>query len=132
MFRTLLMSAAVAAALTFPSMSGQAHHAVQAQFDVATELTVKAKLVQIDWVNPHAWWHWDVIQPDGSTTRLSTETPGPTGLRRIGLSDRRMWQIGAEYEVKYNPDRNPAQALGFTTSIKLPDGRLIVLGFDQL
>jgi hypothetical protein len=131
MLRLGLRIVAVSAALLMLPVVGQAHHAIQAQFDTNVETTVSAKLVKIDWINPHAWWHWEVTQADGTVTKLSTETVGPTGLRRMGLHDRRMWELGDGYQVSFNPDRNPEAKLGFTTQITLPSGRVIYLGFDQ-
>ena len=131
MMRLGFKVAAISAAFLMLPVAGQTHHAIQAQFDTNVEVTLPAKLIKIDWINPHAWWHWEVTYPDGTVGNVSTETVGPTGLRRMGLHNQRMWALGDGYQVSYNPDRNPDQKLGFTTQITLPDGRLVYLGFDQ-
>src|SRR6185295_19918903 len=76
-----------------------AHHAVQAQFDVTTHVILVGTLKKVDWTNPHAWFHFDVKNPDGTTTVWSVETIGPNGLRRLGISDRRLFKIGDEYKI---------------------------------
>src|SRR6266567_7899139 len=67
--------------------TADAHHAVNAQFDVTKSVVITGTLVKVDWQNPHAWFWFDVKKSDGTTERWGTETVGPNGLRRIGLSD---------------------------------------------
>ena len=108
--------------------AADAHHAVNAQFDVTKSVVIKGTLVKVDWQNPHAWFWFDVTQPDGTVQRWGTETVGPNGLRRIGLSDRRLFNYGDVYEVELNPDRS-GKFLGFTNAFKFPDGRYVKVGF---
>jgi hypothetical protein len=108
--------------------TADAHHAVGAQFDVTKSAVIKGTLVKIDWQNPHAWFWFDVPQADGTNVRWGTETVGPNGLRRIGLSDRRLFTIGDVYEVEINPDRS-GKPYGFTNAFKFPDGRYVKVGF---
>ena len=83
-----LFGVGVAAATT------QAHHAVQAQFDVNRQESFTGVLTKVDWINPHAWFHFDVKKADGTVEQWATETIGPNGLRRLGLSDRRLFVVG--------------------------------------
>jgi len=108
----------------------QAHHAVQAQFDVTKNVILVGVLKKIDWQNPHAWFHFDVKNQDGSTTVWSVETIGPNGLRRLGLSDRRLFVIGESYKIDINPDRS-GKTLGFVNSFTFPDGKFIKVGFPE-
>jgi hypothetical protein len=119
--------AGVGLALGFAT-AADAHHAVNAQFDVTKSVVIKGTLVKVDWQNPHAWFWFDVKKDDGSVERWGTETVGPNGLRRIGLSDRRLFNYGDVYEVELNPDRS-GKFLGFTNAFKFPDGRYIKVGF---
>ena len=108
--------------------AADAHHAVNAQFDVTKSVVITGTLTKVDWQNPHAWFWFDVKQADGSVTKWGTETVGPNGLRRIGLSDRRLFTIGDTYQVELNPDRS-GKPLGFTNAFKFPDGRYVKVGF---
>jgi hypothetical protein len=108
--------------------TADAHHAVNAQFDVTKSVVITGTLTKVDWQNPHAWFWFDVKQADGSTQKWGTETVGPNGLRRIGLSDRRLFVVGDTYQVELNPDRS-GKYLGFTNAFKFPDGRYIKVGF---
>src|SRR5947209_8624907 len=106
----------------------QAHHAVQAQFDVTKNIILVGTLKKVDWQNPHAWFHFDVKNQDGSMTVWSVETIGPNGLRRLGISDRRLFKIGDSYKIDINPDRS-GKNLGFVNSFSFPDGKFIKVGF---
>jgi len=74
-----------------------AHHAVQAQFDVTKNVIVEGTLKRVDWQNPHSWFHFDVKKEDGTTVVWSFETVGPNGLRRLGISDRRLLALEPEF-----------------------------------
>jgi uncharacterized protein DUF6152 len=99
----------------------QAHHAVQAQFDVDKRQSFTGKLVKVDWTNPHAWFHFEVMQKDGTVQQWATETVAPNGLRRFGL-DRDMFVIGEIYKVEYSPDRSGAH-FGLTKAFIFPNGK---------
>ena len=110
--------------------TAHAHHAVQAQFDVTKNLILSGTLKKVDWTNPHAWFHFDVKGQDGTHTIRSVETSGPNGLRRLGISDRRLFQIGTEYKIDIHPDRS-GKNLGFVNSFTFPDGKVIKVGFPE-
>jgi hypothetical protein len=128
--RKFLMIGTALALVGLADVSPQAHHAVQAQFDVSKTVIITGKLVKVDWQNPHAWFHFDVTKPDGTVERWATETVGPNGLRRLGLSDRRLFVIGETYKVDLCPDRSGA-LLGFTNAFWFPDGRYVKVGFPD-
>jgi len=129
MRKSALLGALVAISFA-GAMPAEAHHAVGAQFDVTKNITITGTLTKVDWENPHAWFHFDVKNPDGTTTEWGTETVGPNGLRRLGLSDRRLFKIGDVYKVDVNPDRS-GKPLGFTNSFIFPDGKFVKVGFPD-
>ena len=71
-----------------------------------------------------------MTKADGTTEVWSTETVGPNGLRRLGLSDRRLFQVGETYKVDICPDRSGAN-LGFTNAFWFPDGKFVKVGFPE-
>lgn len=126
---TMLFSTAVAAGLAFSANAPSAHHAVAAQFDVSQSIEMTGELVRVDWINPHAWFHFRVENPDtGETEIWSLETTGPNGLRRIGLSDRRLFEIGETFTFTGYPDWT-GDTKAFTTAFTFPDGRTVTIGF---
>ena len=49
--------------------SVSAHHALQAQFDTEKLLSLKGTLVRMDWINPHAYFWFDVKDEAGKVTQ---------------------------------------------------------------
>lgn len=72
------------AALATVSLPVWAHHSFAAEYDNSKPLTLKGKFVQMDWVNPHSWVHFEVTDANGKTTLWKAETPPPNGLYRNG------------------------------------------------
>ena len=126
---SLLIASVVALGLAGAAPT-EAHHAVQAQFDTNKNYVITGVLKKVEWQNPHAWFHFEVTQADGKKVLWSTETVGPNGLRRLGLSDRRLFVLGATYTVDLCPDRS-GKPLGFTNSITFPDGKTVQIGFPN-
>jgi hypothetical protein len=137
MKKSHILASVLALGLMAAPLATQAHHAVQAQFDVNQVFTFQGKLKGVDWHNPHAWFHFDlldaagnaVLKEDGKPVVWSVETVGPNGLRRLGLSDRRLFTPGETFTVKANPDRDTSKTLGFALEFTFPDGRTVTIGF---
>jgi hypothetical protein len=101
-----------------------AHHAVNAQFDVSREITLKGRLKGIDWINPHAWFHYTVEVAPGKTEEWSFESPGPLALRRAGLSNKNQFKVGELYTIVTNPARDGSHK-GTFGIVTFPDGRRV-------
>src|SRR5215213_5613504 len=105
MSKSLLLAALAATGLVASTVTGLAHHSVQNQFDVSVLIEKKGVLDKVDWINPHAWFHFKevdkdgkpVLGPDGTQVRWSIETTGPAGLVRAGIADRRLFKEGETF-----------------------------------
>jgi hypothetical protein len=62
----------------------RAHHSVWAEFDNGRPLELRGRFVQMDWINPHSWVHFEVTLEDGSKAAWAAETPPPNQLIRQG------------------------------------------------
>lgn len=143
----LIGSVALAAVIALPSTAGLAHHAVQNQFNTSDEglLQKRGVLRKIDWINPHAWFHFaevdadgnPVLGPDGRQVVWSIETTGPNGLRRQGIADRRLFEIGANYTFSgyvartYDQETGEGSTTMFANEIIFPDGRSLGIATFQ-
>jgi|TARA_B100001079_G_C16110164_1_gene382370 hypothetical protein len=75
-----------------------AHHAFSAEFDAETPVTLRGKVIRIEWINPHAWIHIAVVLEDGSTTEWMIEGGTPNSLMRTGIN-RKSLAIGTSIVV---------------------------------
>ena len=94
----LLMILIVPAAL---SLSWQAwgHHAFSAEFDADAPVNLEGKITKIEWINPHAWIHLEVVNGDGTSTVWMVEGGTPNTLLRAGVN-RNTMPIGSAIRVR--------------------------------
>jgi len=137
--KKLIVAGLLAAGVSLaPAVPGTAHHSVQNEFDINQIIVKTGVLKKIDWINPHAWFHFDevdaegkpVLDENGRQITWSLETTGPNGLRRLGLADRRVFTVGAPFAFSGYPHRTGATKM-FTLQIKFPDDRLVTMGFPE-
>ena len=61
-----------------------AHHSFAAEFDSKKPVELKGAVIELEWVNPHAWIHMEVKDEDGKVTKWSCELGSPNLLMRSG------------------------------------------------
>jgi Family of unknown function (DUF6152) len=127
-----LMMAAVALSMTM--VAAHAHHSVYGNFDVKRLVEVKGKYVDADLINPHAWFHFEEVDEngkvkvgaDGKPVVWSFETPGPAGLRRMGITPS-LFTVGDVYTI-YAPPALDGSNKGLFLLTIFPDGRRLFMG----
>jgi hypothetical protein len=103
-----------------------AHHAFSAEFDANKPIQLKGKVSKVEWINPHAWIHVDVVGTDGKTVTWMIEGGTPNTLFRRGFTKNSL-QIGTEiivdgYQAKDGSNKGNGRDLTFT------DGRKLFMG----
>ena len=76
-----------------------AHHAFAAEFDSKAPVKLSGKVTKIEWINPHAWVHLEVIDEDGNSQTWMVEGGTPNTLLRTGINKNTI-QPGTEIIVR--------------------------------
>lgn len=103
-----------------------AHHAFAAEFDAKKPVKLEGTVTKMEWINPHAWIHVDVKNPDGTTTNWMVEGGTPNTLLRRGFTKDSL-QAGTTvivdgYQAKDGSNRANGRDITFA------DGRKLFLG----
>jgi hypothetical protein len=84
----------------------QAHHAIGGTVDTGRQLQQSMTLTKVDWINPHAWFHFTMRQSNGTVLRnVRIEWMSLSGMNRAGLSEED-FAVGQTYQVTYYPNRD--------------------------
>ena len=122
--------AALALAAAIATPSAQAHHAFSAEFDANLPIRIQGRIVQVDWINPHAWVHVAHEKEDGTTEVWQLEAGTPNTLLRRGMT-KTLLQPGTEVVVRgYQSKDRICQPIcsGSGRDITFPDGRKFFMG----
>jgi hypothetical protein len=108
-----------------------AHHAIRGYFDSSKTLTFTGTVTRAEFMNPHAYFYLDVVEPDGNVANWSFEMRSPVVLSRIGLRKASLKQgdmVTVEAWVAKNGSKSAA-----ARTLTLPDGRSLDVGdnFDE-
>jgi hypothetical protein len=103
-----------------------AHHAFQAEFDQRKPVKLEGKVTDMEWINPHAWIHIDVKNPDGTVTNWMVECGSPNIMLRRGFTKRSL-EVGTDISVQgYQAKNGSMRANG--SSVTFADGKKLFVG----
>ena len=112
--------------LVLAASSAWAHHAFAAEFDVNKPLSLRGKVVKMEWINPHSWIHIAVADETGKVNEWMIECGPPNGLLRRGFTKASLPE-GTEILVTgWRAKDDSFRANG--SNITLPDGTKLFLG----
>ena len=108
------------------AMPSWAHHSFAAEFDIKKPVTLRGKVTQMEWINPHAWIHLDAVGPDGKVVSWMVEGGTPNILLRRGFTKKSL-EVGTEIVVEgYQAKNGENRANG--SNITFKDGKRLFLG----
>ena len=126
-FKPAVLIAGLAALIAAAPAS--AHHGFAVEFDGSKCMDVAGTLTAIDWQNPHAYFHMDIKNADGKTENWTFEMLSVVAMRRAGTDKQDFLDnIGKPITARICPSKNGAVNRGAAESLKLPDGRVRVVG----
>lgn len=103
-----------------------AHHAFSAEFDENKKVTLRGRVTQMEWINPHVWIHLDVKGADGTVESWMIEGGPPNALLKRGWNKRSLPE-GSEIVVEgYQAKDSALRANG--RDITFADGRKLFVG----
>jgi len=112
------------------SWNAWGHHAFSAEFDKDAPVSLEGKVTKIEWINPHAWIHIDIVNDAGESESWMIEGGTPNTLLRAGVHKNSL-PIGSEvlvrgYEAKDKRCQPACKANG--RDLTFADGRKVFMG----
>jgi hypothetical protein len=130
--KKLIVAGAIGAALGAATAGGAAwaHHAFAAEFDGKAPVKLQGKVTRVEWINPHAWVHLNVVDSTGKMVPWMVEGGTPNTLIRSGITKASL-PAGTEiivrgYQSKDKLCRPACKANG--RDVTFPDGRKLFMG----
>src|SRR3954462_15125700 len=118
---------AIVAAALLTAAPARADHAFGGEFDPNRPGLLKGKVVKVEWVNPHAWIHVEVVNADGTKKVWMVEGGSPNSLFRRGVN-RDSLTVGTEIVVDGYQARDYTQPRANGRNITFADGKKLFLG----
>ena len=97
-----------------------AHHGRGQTYAMDQELTLKGRVTEVIWRNPHVLYYMDVADADGKVVNWAFENGGVSQLAREGYH-RNTLRVGDEITAIVHPARNGAPT-SIVVKIILADG----------
>ena len=112
--------------LAVAAIPASAHHAFAAEFDANKPVKLQGTVTKMEWINPHAWIHIDVVGADGKVTNWMVECGSPNIMLRRGFTKRSL-ETGTELTVQgYQAKNGTTRANG--SSVTFKDGKKLFVG----
>jgi hypothetical protein len=106
MARNITGVLALGLAIAFTAAPAMSHHSLSAEFDVNQPIEFTARVVQVDWLNPHIYTHVEVTEGPMAGQTFKIEGGPPNSLYRQGWREDTL-QPGQIIHVEGIRAKNP-------------------------
>jgi hypothetical protein len=114
------------AVVMLAATAAAAHHAFSAEFDANRPVKITGAISKVEWINPHAWMHIDVKEPNGKASSWSIELAAPNSMIRRGWNKNSI-AVGTVVVVEGWQAKNGSKTAN-GGHVTLPDGRRLFAG----
>jgi hypothetical protein len=119
----IILAAGISLAVAAPLF---AHHSFAAEYDSAKTIELKGTITQVDWMNPHIWFYFDVKGDNGQVVRWQCEGGAPNALSRQGWT-RHSLKIGDQVDVQGALAKDGTHTCS-ARGVTLADGKRVFAG----
>ena len=127
MKRNLLAGMVVSSGLLFGAATLLAHHSAASAYDTDKKVTFKGTVTQLEWKNPHVFYHIDVADQSGRVTNWAIEGSTPNQLYRAGWRKSDL-KIGDTVTVTGSSPARNGTPKAYGGIVTLADGRRVFGG----
>jgi len=127
MKRNLLAGMAVCSSVLFGAATLLAHHSAASAYDTDKKVTFKGTVTQLEWKNPHVFYHIDVADQSGTVTNWAIEGSTPNQLYRAGWRKSDL-KIGDTVTVTGSSPARNGTPKAYGGIVTLADGRRVFGG----
>ena len=107
------------------------HHSFAAEFDGSRVLHLEGVITEVDWVNPHSWWHVDVTNAKGIVEHWNIQSDSPIQLRRAGMTRENVGNPGEKVKIIAYPSKDGTKGLAIIQTITFEDSGLTFKMLDD-
>lgn len=122
--KKLVQSMMAAAVLCVSAGQASAHHSANAEWLTDQVVEMEGVLKEVQNINPHAHWFFDVKGKDGKVVTWDFETVSANQLRRQGISVKDDIKVGETYKFAYSPARHGSEPRGLLVGVYINGKRV--------
>jgi hypothetical protein len=119
-------AAGIVLVLLWTAAPAPGHHAFAAEFDANRPIHLEGTVTKMEWINPHAWVHIDVVKSDGSVEKWMIEGGTPNTLLRRGFTKKSL--LPGTKIVVDGYQAKDGSLKGNGRDLTLPDGQKLFMG----
>jgi hypothetical protein len=101
-----------------------AHHPFESEFDAKAPVTLKGKVTQVEWQNPHVVFKLEAPDAQGKMKTWDLEAGGPDEMSKMGWTDK-MLKSGDQITVHGYRAKADTSSVIAARTIELPGGKMM-------